>query len=184
MTKQALSAKQLAFVREYVLDFNGKQAAIRAGYSDKGADVQAVRLLANVSVQLAIQEATQKVSEEKKDIKERIIDELQLIAFSRLTDYTANDELRSLEDIDRDKIGAIGSIEINETKGGARGAEWTSTKTKFKLWSKEKALELLMRHLGMLNDKMQLELPEPVVIQRRNGETIELGVRQGRDNEK
>lgn len=178
MTKLALSAKQLAFVREYVLDFNGKQAAIRAGYSEKGADVQAVRLLGNASVQKAIQDATQQVGEEKKDIKERIIEELQLIAFSRLNDFIDKDQIKPLDDIDRDKIGAIGSIEINETSGGAKGAEWTSVKTKFKLWSKEKALELLMRHLGMLNDKIKLELPEPVVIRRRNGETLELGIKQ------
>jgi phage terminase small subunit len=31
-----LTAKQRAFVREYLIDLNATQAAIRAGYSEKG----------------------------------------------------------------------------------------------------------------------------------------------------
>ena len=34
---QDLSPKQSAFCREYVLDYNGRQSAIRAGYSAKTA---------------------------------------------------------------------------------------------------------------------------------------------------
>ena len=33
----ALTAKQEAFCREYLIDLNGTQAAIRAGYSEKSA---------------------------------------------------------------------------------------------------------------------------------------------------
>lgn len=172
-----LSAKQAAFVREYLKDRNATQAAIRAGYSPKGADVQGARLLGNVRVKLAIDAAEEKLNKQSKDIRERIIDELQLLAFSRLSDFMDGDQLKPLADIDPDKIAAMGSIEVNETSGGKPGSEWVSVKKKFKLWSKEKALELLMRHLGMLDDKLKVELPEPVVIKRRNGETIELGVR-------
>ena len=42
-----LNPRQAAFVREYLVDLNGTQAAIRAGYSPNGADVQAIRLLGN-----------------------------------------------------------------------------------------------------------------------------------------
>ncbi len=41
---------QLAFVREYGKDFNGSKAAVRAGYSPKGASVQANRLLKMPSI--------------------------------------------------------------------------------------------------------------------------------------
>lgn len=51
-----LTAKQELFVRQYVVDLNGTQAAIRAGYSKNGADTQAVRLLGNAGVQAAIRE--------------------------------------------------------------------------------------------------------------------------------
>lgn len=49
-----LTPKQLAFVREYCVDMNGTQAAIRAGYSEKGADVAAIRLLADDRIRSAI----------------------------------------------------------------------------------------------------------------------------------
>lgn len=45
-----LTAQQEMFCQEYIVDYNGTQAAIRAGYSEKTADVQAVRLLRNVKV--------------------------------------------------------------------------------------------------------------------------------------
>lgn len=47
---QKLSAKQEQFCREYLVDLNATQAAIRAGYSPKTAQEQASRLLSNVIV--------------------------------------------------------------------------------------------------------------------------------------
>ncbi len=48
-----LTEKQKQFVREYLIDLNATQAAIRAGYSAKTADQQGSRMLANVKVQQA-----------------------------------------------------------------------------------------------------------------------------------
>lgn len=45
-----LTAKRRAFCHEYIIDHNGTQAAIRAGYSDKGAAVTASRLLMDTNV--------------------------------------------------------------------------------------------------------------------------------------
>lgn len=50
-----LTYKQTKFVAEFLLDSNGTQAAIRAGYSESGARVTAHRLLTNVAVHGAIQ---------------------------------------------------------------------------------------------------------------------------------
>lgn len=55
-----LSPKQAAFVREYLVDLNGTQAAIRAGYSPKTAVVQGSRLLTYANIQSAIQKAMDK----------------------------------------------------------------------------------------------------------------------------
>ena len=57
MTTKKVSPKQEAFVREYQIDRNGTQAAIRAGYSEKTAQEQSCRLLSNVKVQEAIDAA-------------------------------------------------------------------------------------------------------------------------------
>jgi phage terminase small subunit len=55
--------KQDQFVREYLIDLNGTQAAIRAGYSKRTANEQAARLLAKVSVREAIDRAQQERAE-------------------------------------------------------------------------------------------------------------------------
>ena len=52
-----MTPKQAAFVSEYLIDHNGTQAAIRAGYSKRTARQQAAELLANGDVQHAIQAA-------------------------------------------------------------------------------------------------------------------------------
>ncbi|ELI8129933.1 terminase small subunit [Yersinia enterocolitica] len=51
-----LTPKQELFCREYLKDLNATQAAIRAGYSEKTAQVQSSRLLSNVMVQQRVSE--------------------------------------------------------------------------------------------------------------------------------
>lgn len=58
-----LTVNQRKFVTEYAKDGNGTQAAIRAGYSAKGASVAAARLLKNDSVFKAIEGLHQKIQE-------------------------------------------------------------------------------------------------------------------------
>ena len=48
-----MTAKQARFVDEYLVDANGTQAAIRAGYGAAGARVAAHRLLTNVAISSA-----------------------------------------------------------------------------------------------------------------------------------
>lgn len=53
----ALTAKQQAFVIEYLVDLNATQAAIRAGYSKRGAKDQAWQLMQRAEVAAAIKAA-------------------------------------------------------------------------------------------------------------------------------
>jgi len=53
----SLNYRQERFITEYVrLNGNGTQAAIAAGYATSGADVQAIRLLANDRIRSAIED--------------------------------------------------------------------------------------------------------------------------------
>jgi phage terminase small subunit len=51
-----LTARRRAFAYEYLRDRNGTQAAIRAGYAESGAHVEASRLLRNPKVQAIIED--------------------------------------------------------------------------------------------------------------------------------
>ena len=48
--------KHERFCQEYLIDLNGKQAAIRTGYSEATAAAQASRLLTNVNIQERVAE--------------------------------------------------------------------------------------------------------------------------------
>ena len=50
-----MTTKQARFIDEYLVDANGAQAAIRAGYGAAGARVAAHRLLTNVAISSAIE---------------------------------------------------------------------------------------------------------------------------------
>lgn len=58
-----MTPRQSAFIEQYILDRNGTQAAIRAGYSENGAATQAERLLANAEISAEIAKRLQAVSE-------------------------------------------------------------------------------------------------------------------------
>jgi len=58
-----LSDKQQAFAREYLVDRNATQAAIRAGYSPATAKQQGARLLTNVDVRAAVNRGETAIAE-------------------------------------------------------------------------------------------------------------------------
>jgi phage terminase small subunit len=55
-----LNDKQEAFCREYVVDLNSAQAAIRAGYSEKTARTIGSKLLTNIDISEKIQSLSDK----------------------------------------------------------------------------------------------------------------------------
>lgn len=70
-----LTPKQLRFVKEYMIDLNGTQAAIRAGYSAKTANEQAAQLLAKLSIQAAISAEREKQQERTEITADRVLRE-------------------------------------------------------------------------------------------------------------
>lgn len=73
-----LKPKQARFVEEYVLDLNATQAAIRAGYSKRGAQQAGSRLLLNVVIQNAIAERQAQAAEKNEITRESIAEKLDL----------------------------------------------------------------------------------------------------------
>jgi phage terminase small subunit len=67
-----LTAKQEMFVKEYLIDLNATQAAIRAGYSEDTARQIASDNLSKVYIQEAIQEAKDKRSKSTEITAESI----------------------------------------------------------------------------------------------------------------
>jgi len=60
----SLTPKQAAFVKAYLIDPNGKKAAIKAGYSKAGAEVAGSRLLRHPKVAEALKKAREPASDQ------------------------------------------------------------------------------------------------------------------------
>ena len=148
-----MTRKQDRFVKEYLIDLNATQAAIRAGYSPKTANEQGARLLANVSVQEAIAKAMAERSKRTGISQDRVIQELARIAFVN-PQNVINPKYASVKaDATEDDLACIQSVKV-KTMDGAKGK---SVEREVRLNDKMKALELLGKHLGMFKDKLEVD---------------------------
>ena len=77
-----LEPKHWRFCQELVIDDNATQAAIRAGYSPKGAKQQAARLLTNVDLQRAVADLRAERARRLEVSADRVLKELAALAFS------------------------------------------------------------------------------------------------------
>lgn len=157
-----LAVKQKLFVKEYLIDLNATQAALRAGYSPKTAKEQGARLLSNVNVQAAIQEAMSK-RERRTEIKaDRVLQELAAVGFAQAVDVVrvvrreTNDgrTYQDVEIVDTDQVPADSRTAIAGIKYGKYGIE-------IKMHDKIRALEMLGRHLGLFDDNANKDKPDP-----------------------
>lgn len=74
-----LTIKRKRFCQEYCVDFNGTQAAIRSGYSERTANEQAARMLANVNIRDEIIKLVKKIEEKAGVRAEEIVRQLDEI---------------------------------------------------------------------------------------------------------
>lgn len=156
-----LTAKQIRFVDEYLVDFNATQAAIKAGYKAKTAHVIGAENLRKPKIAEEIARRQKDLQRRTEISQERVLRELARVAFADAADYVQVEtriinrgevkvpiELvvhKETAELSADQRAAIASI-----KQGAHGVE-------VKLHDKIKALELLGRHIGMFTDKLEVK---------------------------
>lgn len=173
VAEKKLTAKQQRFCDEYLIDLNATQAAIRAGYSERTANEQGSRLLANVSVQKYLQKRKTDRIERTEITQDMVLLELANIAFSNAADYAAVVEKDvTIEGADGEIITALDAdghplkyrtvepvltADLTESqkralsviKKGRDGFE-------IKPYDKIRALELLGKHLGMFTEQVKV----------------------------
>jgi phage terminase small subunit len=147
-----LTARQRRFVEEYLVDLNGTQAAIRAGYSTKSAKQQSDQNLARENIKAAIDKAMAERSKRTGINADRIIMELAKIALANASDLANFDEATVKDEATRDDTAAIQSIRVKRipTQDGC------IIEREVKLYDKIRALELLGKHFNMFKDNVNL----------------------------
>ena len=150
-----LRPKQILFIKEYLVDLNGAQAAIRAGYSAKTARITASQLLTKPNIQAAIQAEMDKRAEKTSITAERVLEEIARIAFLDIRKaFDVNGNLLPIHEMPEDVARAMGGMDISSYTGQGEGAITEITK-KIKLIDKKGALELLGKHLKLFTEKVE-----------------------------
>jgi phage terminase small subunit len=141
-----LSAKQKRFCEEYLIDMNGAQAAIRAGYAQKNADVQAAQILSLTKVRQYLQKLKNEQSKRTGITADLVLKELAAVGFSKITDVLNIDD----EDIPlKRNISNKAKSAIQAISSSRKMGERTIS---VKMHNKIGALEKLGTHFGLFND--------------------------------
>ncbi len=151
-----LTAKERRFIEEYLIDLNGTQAAIRAGYSVGAARQIAAVKMTKVVIRAQIDAALKERSERLRVTQDQVIQELKLIGFSRMKTFArwnvSGVSFKDSDELTDEESACI--LEITETTNQHGGA------LKLKLHSKVEALRLLGQHIGMFKGDVEDEEPE------------------------
>lgn len=161
-----LTPKQEQFVREYLIDLNATQAAIRAGYSPKTAEKIGSENLKKPDVAEAIKAAMTERSAETGINATRVISEIAAMALYDPADIMIDGEPGeedALETIVNGRViyGLRNPADIKRLPENMRraivGWSWDRNGNfTVKLADKAKALDQLMRHLGEYRDRLEV----------------------------
>jgi len=157
--EKKLTARQKAFCKEYLIDLNATQAAIRAGYNEKNANKVSARMLTNVDIQVEISKALEAREKRTEITSDKVLTELSLLGFSDLAHYLDVNtaglvKVKSLNDLPPGISKAIKKIKQKTSiRYGADGATIQDAWLEVELYDKPRALELIGNHLGMFAKK-------------------------------
>ena len=108
-----LPDKRRRFVDEYIIDCNGTQAAIRAGYAPKAANEQAARLLANASIKAAVEEKLAEIRRKNEITADWVVDKAKkIIERCMQAEPVYDHEGNPTGEYKFDSSGANGSLKI------------------------------------------------------------------------
>jgi phage terminase small subunit len=156
-----LRSKQARFVQEYLIDRNGTQAAIRAGYSPRTAHVIAAELLTKPNIR---QEITRREDAHLADLDvsaARIRARLVTIGFGDIGElFEADGTFQPLSSLTPEQRALV-TVEMIETPDGRT--------VRFKVrdhHAQLKALELLARHKAMFpkEEPPQANMQVPTIV--------------------
>ncbi len=152
-----LRQREALFVAAYVETLNGQQAAVAAGYAPQAARVQASRLLTKDYISAAV-EAAHLARLERLELKgDDVLRELMRIAMADISAaLDADGNIKPIHEIPIDLRRAMASIEV-VIRNAAAGDGHTDRVWRIKWWDKNRALETLAKHLGLLSEHIQVD---------------------------
>jgi phage terminase small subunit len=156
-----LSARELAFVIEYLTHFSPMRAALAVGYRGKGIRVTAARLLTKPHIQAALQQQMTARAARLGITADRVLKDIDNAANLRIGEiFDTKGNLRPIHELPDHVQRAIVSIEVvKRNLTGGDGA--TDTLYKIKTIDKGKMQEILAKHTGLYSDAPDPRPPVP-----------------------
>lgn len=148
-----LTEKQKAFCREYIYDWNGTRAAIKAGYSENSAAEIASENLRKPNIQAFIVEIQKDIEKMAGISRLQVITEHKKLAFSSIAHLHQTWITRTeFEELTEDQKSCIAEIST-QTRIELSGPKDNQTTTqvdyvKIKLYDKQKSLDSISKMLG------------------------------------
>lgn len=159
-----LNPKQTAFVAEYLIDLNGTQAAIRAGYSPQTAGEIASEYLAKPAIAAAVERGKAQRLSRVGMTADSVLHEMSLLSHSRIDHYYVDDEgqVKLAEGAPDGAMGAIQSINRKTKVVTDKDGNVTRTyDVTIKLWDKPQPLKLMGKHANVAACFDRVELSGP-----------------------
>lgn len=150
-----LNERQERFCQEYVIDLNGTQSAIRAGYSQKTAYSIAYNLLKKVEIQQRIKEIQSDLQKATGLTAIRILNEHKKLAFSSIAHlhdtWIERKDFDKLTKAEKDSIKSISTKVLKAQNIGTKDEpEIVDIEyVKIELWDKQKSLDSIANLLGL-----------------------------------
>ncbi|MDP9511383.1 terminase small subunit [Pseudomonas protegens] len=171
----ALTAKQQAFVAEYLLDLNATQAAIRAGYAKRGAKDQAWQNMQNPEILAAIKaamEARNKRTQVDADyVLHRLTEIDQMDVLDILDDDMSVKPLSQWPKVWRQYLAGFDLAEMFEGQGKDRSMVGILKKLKWP--DKVRNLELLGKHVNVNAFRDQVAVDVSLTLSERMAKASE-----------
>ncbi len=158
-SKEAAAKRRKLFIEAYVSNSgNGVQAAIKAGFSPRGAAVQSTRMLKEPNIRAEIDRRTDEVlaiAQEKTGVSVAgVLAELRRLVHSDPRKFfDANGNLLPVSELDDDAAAALASFDVvEEFTGSGDARRLTGYTKKIKMWDKNSAITNAMKHLGLFEE--------------------------------
>lgn len=156
-----MNDKQRRFAHEYIIDCNASAAAVRAGYSPRGANAKGSELYNTPEIFSYIKGLQYKLEETTGVTAAMVVAELAKVGFHNIKDFVnGSNSVLELKGLDSDKTAAVAGV---KTTVNTKSFDVT---TEIKFHDKVSALEKLGRHLGIFekdNGQRKIELSGVIV---------------------